>query len=307
MPERNQVKSPPRKILLATDLSSRGDRALDRAAQLARQWEAQLHIVHVIDRRSASLSQAADFLSSWRRSPDTSLAIQSRIRRDLREEVDQLKIHVEEGETAEVILDLVAREGCDLIVLGVGSDSFSARRVLGSNVERLVRRSPVSVLVVKSRPSGTYRHILIGTDFTEESRYGLEMAARSFPNSRFTVMHAFEMPYGGILSDAALSRDFAAMEQKAIVEFVRDAALGDQVRSQIRTIIEHGSPDLMLCRYVEEEQADLTVIGAYGRGLLFHLLIGGNAPRIVDWVPSDILLVRAHREGLSSEGNIMSE
>lgn len=295
MPEHNETRPHPKKILLATDLSSRGDRALDRSAQLARQWGAQLHVVHVMDRRTANLSQSADFLSSWRMPRDVTSAIQNRIRRDLREEVDHLKIHVEEGETAEVILDLVDREGCDLIVLGVGSENFSSRKLFGSTVERLVRRSPVSVLVVKSRPCGPYRHILIGTDFTEESRYGLEVAASSFPNCEFTVMHAFEMPYRGILTDAALSRDFAALEQKSIQEFVRDASLGDEVRSEIRTIIEHGPPDLMLCRYVEEHQADLTVIGAYGRGLLFHLLIGGNAPRIVDWVPSDILLVRAHR------------
>lgn len=110
----------------------------------------------------------------------------------------------------------------------------------------------------------------------------------------------FEMPYRGILTDPNLSRDFASLEQKAIEEFVRDAAIEDPVRSEIRTIIEHGPPDLMLCRFVEEHQADLTVIGAYGRGLLFHLLIGGNAPRIVDWVPSDILLVRARREDPTS-------
>lgn len=280
----------PKKILLATDLSARGDRALDRSAQLARQWGAQLHIVHVMDRRSASLSQTVDFLTTWRRPQNVALAIQNRIRRDLREEVDHLKIHVEEGVPDEVILDLVEREGCDLIVMGEG------RKLFGSNVERLVRKAPVSVLVVKSRLSGAYRHILVGTDFTEESRYGLEMAASSFPECRFTVMHAFEMPYRGILTDATLSRDFASLEQRAIEEFVRDAVIEEPVRSELRTIIEHGPPDLMLCRFVEEHQADLTVIGAYGRGLLFHLLIGGNAPRIVDWVPSDILLVRARRE-----------
>src|SRR5699024_5808434 len=39
---------PPRSVLLATDLSSHCDRALDRAAQLARQWHATLHVVHAL-------------------------------------------------------------------------------------------------------------------------------------------------------------------------------------------------------------------------------------------------------------------
>lgn len=288
-------KSPPKKILLATDLSARGDRALDRAAQLARQWGAQLLVVHAIDPKDASLSETAYPSPFWRPSPDRAPIIRDRIKRDLREEVDQLKIHIAEGDPAQVILDTAEREGCELIIVGLARDELFGRMLLGNTVEQLVRKSPVSVLVVKSRPSGAYRHVLVGTDFTPESQYGLEVAARSFPDSQFTVMHGFEMPYKAFMSNPALSHDFAAMERDTIEQFVRDAALEDQVRGRIRTMIEHGPPELMLCRYVEEQQADLTVIGAYGRGFLFHLLVGGYTPRILDMVPNDTLLVRARR------------
>ncbi len=293
--EPNIPKSPPKRILLATDLSARGDRALDRAAQLARQWGSQLLIVHAIDSKTASLAEMAYPLPSWRRTPDPALAIRERIRLDLREEVDQLKIHVEEGDPAQVILNAVDREGCDLVIVGLARNELYGRMLLGSTVEQLVRKLPVSLLVVKARPTGAYEHALVGTDFTEESRYGLEVAACSFPNCRFTVMHAFEMPYKAFGSDTALSRSFAAMERDSMEEFVKDASLADQVRTRIRTLVEHGPPDLMLSRYVEDQHADLTVIGAYGRGFLFHLLVGGYTPRIMDFTPSDILLVRAHR------------
>ncbi|MFN5481402.1 MAG: universal stress protein, partial [Brevundimonas sp.] len=39
----------PRTLLLATDLSSRCDRALDRAASLAARWDARLIVVNVIE------------------------------------------------------------------------------------------------------------------------------------------------------------------------------------------------------------------------------------------------------------------
>src|SRR4051812_1599188 len=81
---------PPTKILVATDLSSRSDRALDRATQLARQWDAQLLVVHAIDQKTVGLLDAG-FIPSWRQSTDPSVAIRDRIRRDLREEVKQLK------------------------------------------------------------------------------------------------------------------------------------------------------------------------------------------------------------------------
>ncbi len=58
-------------------------------------------------------------------------------------------------------------------------------------------------------------------------------------------------------------------------------------------MIEHGPPEIMIRNYVVERSADLVVIGTLGRGMLFHLLIGGHAPKIVDATPSDILVVRA--------------
>jgi nucleotide-binding universal stress UspA family protein len=58
-------------------------------------------------------------------------------------------------------------------------------------------------------------------------------------------------------------------------------------------MIEHGHPEMMLRNHVLEEGTDLTVIGALRLGLPFHMLIGGTARRIVQAVPSDILVVRA--------------
>ncbi|MFN7236816.1 MAG: universal stress protein, partial [Brevundimonas sp.] len=49
----------PRTLLLATDLSSRCDRALDRAASLAARWDARLIVVNVIE---ASRRDADDLL-----------------------------------------------------------------------------------------------------------------------------------------------------------------------------------------------------------------------------------------------------
>jgi len=296
MPDRPLSSRVPKKILLATDLSSRGDRALDRAAQLARQWSAQLLVVHALDRRTAGVADDSLHVPSWRQSPDLAPAIKNQIRRDLREEVEQLKFHIKEGPPEQVILDAAAQEQCDLIVLGTEREG-ALGGVFGSTVEHLVRKSPVSILVVKTRPNKPYQHVLVGTDFTEESRYGLEVACRLFPAAQLTVMHAFELPYQALLSDTALSRDFAAMERATIQEFVSQADLDEHVRPRIRTLIEHGQPAAMLRRYVEEQHADLTVIGAYERNLLFHMLIRGNTPHIVGVVPSDVLLVRANRSG----------
>lgn len=289
--------TPPKKILLVTDLSARSDRALDRATQLARQWHAGLIVVHAMENQAiSSRSPYYEDLPSWRRPPDPVLAVEKQIRRDLREPVDDLRIIVTEGHPSDVILETAARERCDLIVVGVARDQGLGRAKLGRTVEYLLRKAPTSVLVVKSRPSGPYQHILVGTDFTDEARHGLAMATHLFPDAGFTVMHAFNIPYRSLLGATQLSRDFSAMEQEEIKAFVRDTDMPANVRSRIVTLIEHGPPWVMIHNYVVEQNADLTVIGTVGHGMLFHLLAGGHAPRIVDETPSDILVVRAPGE-----------
>ncbi len=42
------VQTPPRAILLATDLTARSDRALSRAQLLAKNWQSRLVAVHAV-------------------------------------------------------------------------------------------------------------------------------------------------------------------------------------------------------------------------------------------------------------------
>jgi nucleotide-binding universal stress UspA family protein len=287
--ERLGALIPPKRIVLGTDLSGRGDRALDRAIQLANAWEAELVIVHALE--ADDLHSGNQWLPSWRRPPNSAALVERQIRDDIGDTCPRFRVHAEEGGAVPVILDAIERERADLAVVGLGR-----RRPLGGigrTVDELFWRSPVSVLVVKRRPKGPYRHILVGTDFTAEAGRGFEVAAQLFPDAAFAVMHAFELPYRALLQDSQLSRDFGEMERATIRTFVDEAEISEEVRRRVITLIEHGSPELMISTYVMEQGAQLTVIGAYERSNLFRVIIRGQGPRIVETVPSDVLVVRA--------------
>ena len=221
--------------------------------------------------------------------------IELQIRRDVREAVDDLEICIREGDPPDVVMAAAEQEEADLIVLGTARSETLGRMLLGNTIENLVRKSPVSVLVVKNRPRGAYRHVLTGTDFTEESRHGLTIATGLFPEANHVLMHAYEMPYRALMLDTKLSHDFSAMETDTIKSFLDEAEIPEEIRARVHPLIEHGPPEGMLRKYVTERDADLVVIGAYSRSLAFHLLIGGTARRIVDAMPSDVLVVRARR------------
>ena len=150
--------------------------------------------------------------------------------------------------------------------------------------------------MVKKRPRAPYAHLLIGVDFTPEAKAGLEAAGQLFPEADAMVMNAFDMPYKTLLPDSQLGRDFGEMERATLEAFTQEAQLPQAFRARMRTLIEHGPPEAMLSAYVMEQGADLTVVGAYERGRIFHALVGGNGPRIVESIPSDVMVVRAHRD-----------
>jgi nucleotide-binding universal stress UspA family protein len=219
--------------------------------------------------------------------------VERQIRRDLRQEVAALTIHVADGDPAEAILDTAAQQGCDLIVLGASEPSSPG--ALGRVTEQLLRKSPASLLVVKSRPHDAYANVVVGTDFTAESRCGLTTAASWFPAARLTLMHVLDIPYTSLWLDAEHSSELARMEMATMRSFLDDTPLAAEVRERVVPLIEHGHPEIVLRDHVVREEVDLVVISAFRRGLAFHLLVGGTSRRIVPAVPSDVLLVRAQQ------------
>jgi nucleotide-binding universal stress UspA family protein len=287
------MASPPKRIVLATDLSGAGDRALDRATELANGWDAELLIVHALE--TGGQGDDAQNLPSWRRPPDLAAVVERQVREDIRGAGPRLRFHVEEGNPLKVILEAVDREQADLLIVGMGRGG--ALGGLSHTVDELFRRSPASMLVVKTRPNGPYGHILIGTDYSNEASIGLQVAATLFPSARATLMHAYDMPYRNLYLDPGLAEGFGAVEKDTMSAWLREADLPAAVADRITPLIEHGAPESMLAAYVREHGADLTVVGAYERGVLFHTFIRGAGPRIVQSAPSDVLVVRAERPG----------
>lgn len=280
--------TPPKKIMLATDLSGRGDRALDRATGLANDWDAELVIVHALD---DSLIGGGPHLPSWRRPPELAGMVEQQIRDDIRGPCPRLRFHIEDGSPLKVILDAAQREQPDLLVVAMGRAGLVGG--LSRTVDELFRQSPSTMLVVKKRPNGPYRHLLVGADYTAEARAGLEVATRLFPSAAAVVMHAYDMPYRNLYLDPSLAERFGGVEQETMSAWLAEADLTDEARTRTTSLIEHGAPEIMLGAYAREQGADLTVIGAYERGRLFHMVVRGHGPRIVQSVPSDVLVVRA--------------
>lgn len=286
----------PGTILLATDLSARCDRALDRAVQLARQWQARLVAVTVVDPGTLSETRVrAAPQPSWGGDDNGPVARTLRqLRRDAAATDVDIVVRVEEGRVNETLARVAAEEGAGLIVTGIARSESLGRTVLGSTVDWLARHATVPVLVVRDRTHGAYRNIVLASDFSPSARFALERAAGLFAGVPMTVFNAFEVPFLGMMDPKAQSaiaqgREAATREGQ---DFLASAALDPAQREAIRLHVEHGEPVRLTYEYARDHEADLIVLGTHGRSALFDILIGSIARRILETAATDILLVR---------------
>jgi len=284
-----------RHLLLATDLSSRSDRALDRAVRLAREWDARLVALTVVDPEPAEaptsvLSRASGLSGGTARRA----MAEQRLRADLAGEDDlPLVPRVEQGPVTDTVLTVAAAEGSGLIVTGVARNEALSRVVLGSTVDALARRSPVPLLVVRNRPRATYSHVIVASDFSEASRHTLRTAAALFPQAELTLFHAFDNPYPAIggVDTAKVRADGLAQAEREAEAFIQSCALPDAVALRLRTWLEHGDPSLLLHAHGQAHPADLVVMGSQQRRGVLGLLLGSVAQRVLEMAENDVLVV----------------
>lgn len=286
MNEANDVSI--KQILLATDLSARCDRALDRAIQLARQWGAELTILHAVEPLTSS--ELMRDLPSLGRADD-------RIERARHEILDgmptkdiQFSIAVEEGEPAALVLRAAERRRVDLIVVGTARYEPWGRMMMGSTVDTLARRASVPILVVKMRAKRAYERGVVATDFSEASRQALEIASRMLPDAHLMLFHAFDAPPAA-LADASASQGRRQLTEQTYREFVATADITDERRRTLGFVVEDGRPAPLLLQYVQAQPINLIVLGSRGQNLVAQLFLGSTTENVLNGVPCDVLVV----------------
>jgi nucleotide-binding universal stress UspA family protein len=281
-------------VLLATDLSPRSDRALDRALLLAREWRVALVALTVVAPQAGLASHPVLALSSDAVAQRAARRqAERRLRADLADATVPPIVHVEQGEVAATVLAVAQAERCGLIVTGVARHEALARVLLGSSVEALARRAPVPLLVVRERPRGRYTQVLVTSDFSEHARQALQTAVALFPQASFTLFHAFGNPYpllAGMDVEQARQAGRAAAEELARL-FLDATPLPSAVRAGIRLRLAYGDAGLLLREHGADHPGELIVLGTQRRAGLAGLLLGSVAGRVLELAESDVLVV----------------
>lgn len=267
-----------KRVLVATDLSARTDRAVDRATRLAQEWGVRLIVLHVIEPESM-LHHRPEF-------------VDQAIRSALPEPGADVDILPAIGPAPTAIVEAAAAADCGLIVTGVARFNQLGDYFIGTAVDHVVRQASVPVLVVKQRPHRPYRSIMVATDYSSCSRLALLTAAELFPAAAIHLVHAYHVPYEGWLKSEEVKEDVRISAQAELDEFMADPAISDSTRARISTRLVNGETHTVLSNTAYDLDADLLVLGTRGCNHRFAAaVLGSTAEALLRCTHLDTLMV----------------
>ncbi|CEK10634.1 universal stress protein [Legionella hackeliae] len=135
-------------ILLATDLSDQHFDICKKAAQIAHNFNAKLHLLHVIEPpTSLQLAQSLGFAELANPVKDDAQTVMSLLGDALNIPLEQQ--HIEIGSLKTHILEKVKALGCGLIILGSHTPS-AVPAFLGSTAYAMLHHAPCDVLTLRT-------------------------------------------------------------------------------------------------------------------------------------------------------------
>ncbi len=143
-----------KKILCPVDFSKFTEEVITYAADIAKRYGAELHVLHVIPNLTY-FTPYESFLT-----PENLVAVEKNIQDEVERDFGKMLKHVDieikrvvkTGVAFVEIIDYAKSEGMDLIVMGTHGRSGIEHILIGNVAEKVVRKSPCPVMTI--RPKG---------------------------------------------------------------------------------------------------------------------------------------------------------
>lgn len=277
-----------RRILAAIDDSDWSAPVLRVSGAVARRFGADLTVVHAESIEAptyfteSAVSALAEVLAGQRRAAEAWL----RDTAALQLGNTPFDTRLADGAPTEAVLAAARQLDTDLVVLGTHGRSGLNRLLLGSVAERVLRVCDRPVLTVRA-PMGhrPWEHgpqrILCPVNFTDVSQHALDWAQ--------TLAARFEAEL--VLLTAVEDGDADAARASM-------AASCEATACRTRGVVREGEAASQILQAVDEEAADMIVIGARHRPFLETTILGTTSVRVGRHAPCPVLTIRAGSQSL---------
>lgn len=264
-----------KKIIIPVDFSQHSEYALETGAALAKQHNAELIVMHMLE-----LSESIFSTSDSEKSEENAFMLMV-TNKEFEKFLDKPYLDgisvtpiIKHHKVLKEVSEVASHEKADLIIMGSRGHSEHDGIFTGSNTEKVVRYSDIPVLVVKSKPdSVNFKNIVLGCDFDEDSISAVKNAVEMLNEltEKVTLLHV-NLPNLSFLSTDEIN--------EKVANFIKLAQL-DEKDLNIAFTADHMVEDGVL-NFAKREGADAVSIITHGRTGLSHFFGGSISEDLVN-------------------------
>lgn len=277
-------------ICIATDLHGDTDRALARAARLARMNKARLFVISVLPdtARDAEVSARSATLEALVANLPDSDALEA-------------EVMVTTGDPAEEIHHAAAHAAADLVVVGPHHQAGLLDGLRSTTLEKLIHAAPTPVLLVTDPVDHDYASVIAPVDFSPACAAAVRAARSVAPAAAVHLLHAVGVPYQTIVAAPGAVGDVSPMADPA--PFIADAdtraaewlAEEPGLQGLAAPVTEPRALPQLLSDERAAKSGDLICLGAHTKQGLLDRLLGSFTAELVRDPPCDLLIAPGAR------------
>lgn len=206
------------------------------------------------------------------------------------------------GKPHEELVTLAAETEADLVVIGPHGGRPHTSKFLGTTAERVVRSSPVPVLVATKPPAGTPRRMLVPVDDAEITPVVVETArllATRF-HADVTLLHVWSnaiyshvasMSYAHAHSDHDAEHEIDEELATAAKHWLTRIANVDDDDEHFTAAVTHGKAGDATIAMADAMHADLIVLGRSSTGVVAPAVLGSAIGTVLHDARCPVLVV----------------
>lgn len=280
------------RILVLLDGSHYAPSVCDYTALVALQDQAEVDLLHVLQREQTAESDLSGNIGLGARSKlledlarlDAERATLAKthgraILEDAQERLTQAGVqNIASRLRHGVLIEEVAQaeQGCDLVIIGKRGESADAESVrLGSHLEQVIRSSTIPVLIAP-RAFKPISHALIAFDGGQTSRNAVD----------FMVSTSHVAPKRITLLTVGNDTTGVQLALKEAAQQLTEAGF------DVSTRVAPGRADSAIAQTVSDLQIDLLVMGAFSHSRIRNLFIGSTTTETIRACHVPILMIR---------------
>lgn len=287
-------------IVATTDFSPAAERAVQRAALIAKQLNIELTLIHVVHPLDLYVGTELSFgyqKNFGRVQQEISKDQLNILAANLQKNFDipvQVATRIG-GAHTEIAGYAASKTGC-LIVAGARGENENTmlNLLLGSTATRLLRAASGPVLIVRNKKIAPYLQAIAAVDFSSGSSGVPTLARAAAPEAHIETLYVFDLTQEARMRKVSLDDDkLHQYHNDALIEVGKqlDKILAVQNDSRMTRNVVTGYPAAEICARASKLPADLIVIGQHGMSGFQEWLLGSVSKDVSQAAGCDVMVV----------------